>query len=171
MRSLIAFLLLAFLATPLWAAQTVPVRITSDKMTYSQKGDQVVFSGSVHVIRQDIEMWSDTLTVLLDKKPGEGNSTGSIVDQQGSIRKIIAQDNVRLKADRGRSGTCAKATYDARTEVLTLEGDPVLMEGANKIQGEVIKLFKKENRSEVLGGKQRVEAIFNTPADGQGLKQ
>ncbi len=170
MRSFVLFLLLVC-AAPLWAAQTVPVKITSDTMTYSQKGDQVVFSGSVHVIRQDIEMWSDTLTVLLEKKQGGGNSTQGLMDQQGSIRKIVAQGNVRLKADKGRSGTCQKATYDARDELLTLEGDPVLMEGANKIQGEVIKLYMRENRSEVLGGKQRVEAIFNTPAEGPGLKQ
>lgn len=169
MRSLVVILLLA-LAAPAWAQPAVPVKITSDTMTYTQKGDQVVFSGSVHVIRQDVEMWSDTLTVLLDKKQGGGNSTQTAMDQQSSIRIIISQGNVRLKADRGRSGTCAKATYETATEILTLEGDPVLMEGANKIQGEVIKLYMKENRSEVLGGKQRVEAIFNTPADAKELK-
>lgn len=167
-----SFLILLFLAcsAPLWAAQqTVPVKITSDTMTYTQKGDQVVFSGSVHATRQDLEMWSDTLTVLLDKKQGGQNATQGAMDQQGSIKKIIAQGNVRLKADKGRTGTCAKATYEAASETLTLEGDPVLMEGANKIQGEVIKLYIKENRSEVLGGKQRVEAIFNTPADNKGI--
>jgi lipopolysaccharide export system protein LptA len=169
MRSLVLILLLV-LAAPAWAQQTVPVKITSDTMTYTQKGDQVVFSGSVHVIRQDVEMWSDTLTVLLDKKQGGGNSTQTALDQQSSIKKIISQGNDRLKADKGRSGTCAKATYDTATEVLVLEGDPVLMEGANKIQGEVIKLYMKENRSEVLGGKQRVEAIFNTPADTKEIK-
>ncbi|GAB6113445.1 LptA/OstA family protein [Desulfomicrobium salsuginis] len=170
MRSLILILLLAW-AAPLWAAeQTVPVKITSDTMTYTQKGDQVLFSGSVHVIRQDVEMWSDTLTVFLDKKQGGGNSTQTAMDQQSSIKKIVSQGNVRLKADKGRSGTCAKATYETATEILTLEGDPVLMEGANKIQGEVIKLYMRENRSEVLGGKQRVEAIFNTPADTKELK-
>jgi lipopolysaccharide export system protein LptA len=170
MRSLVFLLLLAW-AAPVWAAPTVPVKITSDNMRYTQKGDQVVFSGSVHVIRENIEMWSDTLTVLLEKKQGGESAGATPADQQGSIRKIVAQGNVRLKSDRDRSGTCAKATYDAKSELLTLEGEPVLMEGANKIQGEVIKLYLKENRSEVLGGKQRVEAIFNTPADAPGLSQ
>ena len=170
MRSLVLLLLMAWTA-PVWAAQTVPVKITSDNMRYSQKGDQVVFSGTVHVIRENIEMWSDTLTVLLEKEQGKESAGATPMDQQGSIRKIIAQGNVRLKSDNNRSGSCAKATYDAKSELLTLEGDPVLMEGANKIQGEVIKLYLKENRSEVLGGKQRVEAIFNTPAGGPGLNQ
>lgn len=170
MRSILFFLLLA-LASPVWAAESVPVKITSDSMQYTQKGDQVVFSGAVHVIRQEIELWSDTLTVLLEKKEGAKNATQSAVDTQGSIKTIIAQGNVRIKADNGRSGNCGKATYDAAQELLTMEDKPVLMEGQNKIQGEIIKLYVKENRSEVIGGKGRVEAIFNTKGDMPGLKQ
>ncbi|MDY0226105.1 MAG: LptA/OstA family protein [Desulfomicrobium apsheronum] len=170
MRSLIILLFLAC-STPLWAAETVPVKITSDTMTYTQKGDQVIFTGSVYVIRQDIQLWSDTLTVLLEKKDGAKNATQGVPDEQGAIKKIIAKGNVRIKADKGRTGTCGKATYEADKDLLTMEDSPMLMEGANKIQGEVIKLYIKENRSEVLGGKGRVEAIFNTPASKQGLGQ
>ncbi len=170
MRSFMLFLFLAC-AAPLWAAQDVPVKITSDTMTYTQKGDQVVFKGSVYVIRQDIELWSDTLTVLLEKKEGSKNATQSVVDEQGSIKKIIAQGNVRIKADKGRTGTCGKATYEADKDLLIMEDNPMLMEGTNKIQGEVIRLYVKENRSEVLGGKGRVEAIFNTKGDVKGLQQ
>lgn len=170
MRSLMLFLILAW-ATPLWAAQEVPVKITSEVMTYSRDGDQVVFTGSVHVIRQDVQMWSDRLTVLLEKKDGTAPAAQAVADEQGSIKRIIAQGNVRIKADNGRSGTCGKATYEADKELLTMEDDPVLMEGANKIQGEVIRLFIRENRSEVIGGKGRVEAIFNTRGDAPGTGQ
>lgn len=45
--------------------------------------------------------------------------------------------NVRMKADKNRTGTCGKATYEAASEVLTLEDNPILMEGPNTIQGEV----------------------------------
>ena len=170
MRSLALIILLAFSSAAL-AAQAVPVKITSDNMQYTQKADQVVFSGSVHVIRQDIELWSDTLTVLLEKKEGSSNSTQGALDGQGAIKWIIAQGNVRIKADKGRSGTCGKATYEAAKDLLTLEDNPVLMEGRNKIQGEIIKLYVNENRSEVIGGKKRVEAIFITPAGKGGLGQ
>ena len=45
-----------------------------------------------------------------------------------------------------------------------MEGDPTLKDGPNIIKGEVIKLYLKDNRSEVLGGKdKRVEALFFTP--------
>lgn len=170
MRIFLLLLILAWTSLA-WAAPSVPVKISSNSMQYSQKADQVVFSGAVHVTRLDIELWSDTLTVILDKKQGSGNSTAAGFDEQGAINKIIAQGNVRIKADKGRSGNCGKATYDAKSEVLTMEDNPILMEGANKIQGEVIKLFIKENRSEVVGGKKRVEAIFITPPDKPGLAQ
>lgn len=170
MRIIIALLLL-FLAAPAWGEQTVPVTITANSMQYSQQNDQVVFSGAVHVTRQDVELWSDTLTVFLDKTEGKRNAADAAMANPGSIKKIVALGNVRIKADNGRSGTCGKATYDAKADLLTLEDNPVLMEGQNKIQGEVIKMYIRENRSEVIGGKQRVQAIFNTSGGMPGQKQ
>jgi lipopolysaccharide export system protein LptA len=167
----ILLLSLLLMAVPVWSEQNIPVTITSNSMQYAQQNDQVVFSGAVHVIRQDIELWSDTLTVFLEKNKTRDEAAASTMDDPGSIKKIVAQGNVRIKADKGRSGTCGKATYDARAELLTLEDNPVLMEGSNKIQGEVIKMYIRENRSEVIGGKQRVQAIFNTSGSLPGQKQ
>ena len=171
MRIFLLFLFVS-LSCPALAARSVPVRITSDSMRYSQKNDQVVFSGAVHVIREDIELWSDTLTVLLEKSASSPPvNKQPVMDQQSSIKRIVAQGNVRIKADRARSGTCGKATYEAKSDLLTLEGDPVLREGPNTIQGEVIRLYIEENRSEVIGGKKRVEAIFITPDSKPGGKR
>lgn len=167
----ILLLSLLLMAVPVWSEQNIPVTITSNSMQYAQQNDQVVFSGAVHVIRQDIELWSDTLTVFLEKNKTRDEAAASTMDDPGSIKKIVAQGNVRIKADKGRSGTCGKTTYDARAELLTLEDNPVLMEGSNKIQGEVIKMYIRENRSEVIGGKQRVQAIFNTSGSLPGQKQ
>ncbi|GAB1410805.1 LptA/OstA family protein [Desulfovibrionales bacterium] len=158
---LLRILLLLFWATPVWAQDAIPVKITADSMQYAQKNDEVVFSGNVHVLRQDMELWSETLTVLLEKQQAEAKK--SSIDQRGSIKKILAKGNVRMTAANNRSGSCGLATYDAHAETLVLEQDPVLREGPNTIQGDVIKLYIKENRSEVLGGKKRVEAIFVTP--------
>ncbi len=168
----ILFLLLALLwASPAGADKQVPVKITADTMNYTQKADEVVFSGNVHVIREDVNLWSETLTVQLEKQNSTAQSKGPLEERQGSIKRIIARGNVRMKADKNRSGTCGKATYEAASEVLTLEDNPVLMEGQNTIQGDIIKLYIKENRSEVLGGKKRVEAIFMTQDKQPGQSQ
>lgn len=166
------FVLLVWLWAGLaWAEENIPVKITSDTMRYTQKADEVVFTGNVHVIRQEVNLWSNTLTVLLEKQKEAEQSNDPLTRQSGNIKRIIAVGNVRMKAENNRSGTCGKATYEAATEVLTLEDNPVLMEGLNTIKGEVIKLYVRENRSEVVGGKKRVEAIFMTedkkPGQGQ----
>ncbi|NCD25438.1 MAG: hypothetical protein EOL86_07580 [Deltaproteobacteria bacterium] len=157
------FLILALLWTsPVWGENSVPVKITADTMRYTQKNDEVIFAGNVHVIREDINLWSETLTVFLEKQKNTDQAKDPLAAQQGSIKRITAIGNVRIKAEGNRSGTCGKATYEAASEVLILEDNPVLKEGPNTIQGEIIKLYIKENRSEVIGGKKRVEAIFMT---------
>ena len=123
------------------AADQVPVKITSDNMQYSQKSDEVIFTGNVYVLRLDTELWSNTLTVVLDKKNGGAKTPqDSMTDQQGSVKKIIAKGDVRIKSSKDRSGTCGRAEYDAPSDMLTMEDNPILMEGQNKIQGEVIKI-------------------------------
>lgn len=169
MRTLFLLFFLAC-ATPLWGAGTLPIKITSNTMEYSQNKDQVVFSGDVHVIRQDMQLWSTTLTVTLESKKGQKAQAGAL-GQKGAISRIVASGNVRIKGAKNRTGTCDRATYDAKADLLTLEGNPVLKDGDNTITGEVIKLYISQNRSEVIGGKKRVEAIFITPDNGAGLTQ
>ena len=167
MRNIIFFLIF-FYCFPAWAEDTIPIKITSDNMQYSQKTDQVVFTGKVHVIRHDVQLWTDSLTVFLEQHSNATSANQALGDQQNSIKKIIALGNVRIKAEPDRTGTCGKAIYDAKADLLTMEDDPVVMEGQNKIQGEVIKMYIQDNRSEVIGGKKRVEAIFQSPAQKSG---
>lgn len=167
---ILAFLMV-FWAGAALAADQIPVKITSDNMQYSQKNDEVMFTGNVYVIRQDVELWSNTLSVILEKKAGSSGPSGGLGEQQGSIKKIIAKGNVRIKSSKDRSGSCGRAEYEAGPDVLTMFEDPILMEGQNKIQGEVIKMYLKDNRSEVIGGKKRVEAFFITPDSKPGIMQ
>ena len=65
---------------------------------------------------------------------------------------------------KARKGQCGRAVYLLREGLFKMEGDPILKDGKNRIQGEVIKLYLKDNRSEVVGGPtRRVEALFFTP--------
>ena len=61
-------------------------------------------------------------------------------------------------------GRCATLTYMVQSGVLLMEGDPILEDGDNTITGQVIKFYMKDNRSEVVGGKdKRVQAVFSAP--------
>ena len=158
-----ACLLAMTLACPA-LAKDVPTKITSETMKYTGKADTVVFSGKVYVNRENLELWSRTLTVEL--APAEGKqkqAKDSGTPGQGSIKKITALGDVRILSQ-GKEGFCGKAIYFADEGMVRMEEDPRLTDGPNKITGEVIKLFMRENRSEVVGGSKRVEAIFFTPA-------
>ncbi len=143
--------------TSCWAKTTAlpkNIRITSDSLTYSQDKRSVAFTGNVHVARQDFELWAKRLIVFL--RPDQ-KVTGAATAR--AMEKIIAEGGVRLQSGE-RVATAEKVVYSAANETLRLTGSPFLREGKNELRGEVVVLRLKENTSEVLGGKKRVEAVF-----------
>jgi lipopolysaccharide export system protein LptA len=147
-----------------FAQEEVPMEITSDSMRYDQGQNVVVFEGDVHAEREDMDIRARSITVHLKEQAG-GAASGPAAT--GDIDKIVAEGNVRITQGE-RKGTSSVATYYTGRSLLVLEGDPVLTEGKNRIQGKVVRLYLKENRSEIEGGgDKRVEALFFTPKQMQ----
>ena len=167
-----ALFALFFAISPVLAAESsavrnVPTSINADSMEYSADNQRVVFIGHVYVKRPDFELWSETLTVFLDKsgkKTEESELGGAGGMQTGSIDHIVAEKNVRMKSGE-REGTCQKATYFAKADKFVMEGSPVLRntKDQSNIMGTVITHFLKANRSEV----QRPQATFFTRDDSK----
>ncbi|WP_432736003.1 LptA/OstA family protein [Maridesulfovibrio sp. FT414] len=134
----------------------VPIKITSTKMTFSENRNQITFSGNVKVVRLDVTLTSETLTAHL--RP-EGDS---LADTQDKIKEIVASGNVKVVMN-NRKGDCDKLTYIVADSIILMEGHARLQDGQNLVQGEVIKFYLKDNRSEVVGGNKPIEAIFYTP--------
>ncbi|MEW5773151.1 MAG: LptA/OstA family protein [Thermodesulfobacteriota bacterium] len=164
---LLALCLMAAAILPAQAAEPVadmsktPTKIESDSMRYDQAAGTVVFEGKVRVQRPDFALWSSSLTVHFAPQAG-AKAEGTPTDA-GRIEKIVARGAVRIERD-GKVGACETATYLVQEGLFSMEGDPVLKDGANTVTGKVVKLYFKDNRSEVLGGEgQRVQATFSTP--------
>lgn len=138
-------------------------KITSQKMKYHNNKNLVEFLGNVHVQRKDFELWSEKLTIYLTKETNsssEKQASGKQMQGAAQFNKIVAQDKVRLKMDEYNAQSL-KATYKKDEEVIILEGDVVLQEKKNRIKGDKVRFYLKENRSEVLSGPQKqVEALF-----------
>jgi len=154
------------------AGKEDPVRITSDKMVYSQTENAVVFQGNVHGVQADMAIWAAKVTAYFSDK-GKGKK-GAAKDGQekgpgdfgDKIERIVAEGDVRLVSGKNE-GACAQLTYYVADGLLRMEGNPILREGQNTVRGDVIKFYIRENRSEVLSGAQRrVEAIFFSPKGG-----
>lgn len=133
----------------------VPVKITSDRMTYDESGKVVSFVGNVVAEHGKLTLWADTLSAYLSSKSGKKYSADS-------VERIVAEGNVKAKKDT-TEGTCGKLTYFVERQLLKMEQDPLLQDGPNSLTGEVINFHVRENRSEVVGGTKRVKAIFMTP--------
>ncbi|GAB7022894.1 LptA/OstA family protein [Salidesulfovibrio brasiliensis] len=137
------------------APQGVPVKISSDRMTYDEKKQVVSFVGNVVALHEGLTLKADQVSAFFvagDKR----------FDVQG-IDRIVANGNVH--AEKGKtSGECGKLTYLVAKRLLIMEQDPVLRDGPNSITGEKIRFYARENRSEVVGGDgKRVEAEFFAP--------
>jgi lipopolysaccharide export system protein LptA len=172
-RHLLAvFCLLVAAAFPALAAEPqadlakTPTKIESDSMRYDQSVGAVVFEGKVQVDRPDFQLWANQLTVhFAPQAKGQGKAAAgaSLPAEAGKIEKIVAKGAVRIERE-GKVGTCDTATYLVQEGLFSMEGSPVLKDGANTVSGKVVKLYFKDNRSEVLGGEgQRVQATFSTP--------
>lgn len=172
-KYILALLAALLLSSPAWAAplpggdNDAPVDVTADNMEYSSDKNTVVFHGNVEAVRGDFKMWSDQLTLILKGKDGRSEkkeakkSTSRAADAAGDLDRVIAEHNVRFK-NGTQQGTAEKATFFAQTNILVLEGDPVLQDGENSIRGSVIRYFMNENRSVIEGSsKKRVHAIFS----------
>lgn len=171
MSKVVALALALALSLPALAvcAQEIPTKITADSLTYASKGASVVFTGNVRVKRPDIEILADKLTAYLEQA-GEGGGKNPLAEKGGEIKRIEAVGGVRI-LQQGRTATSDRAVFDMAAQVLTLTGDPVVSEGKNYIKGETIRLFLEDNRSEVVGGKQKVEAVFFTDDEGLAGKE
>lgn len=147
-----------------------PTRITSENMTYSGKDRQVIFEKDVHAVREDFELWSDKLIVHLSRSPGQEKSGGKgfLADENSEVERITALGSVRIKSGE-RRGNCTKLVYETQTEIITMTGDPVLVQEKNRISGKKIVINLSKDTSEVFSGEEkRVEALFySRPQEGE----
>ncbi|WP_272699703.1 LptA/OstA family protein [Desulfovibrio sp. Fe33] len=135
----------------------VPVKITSDRMTYDEAGKIISFVGNVVAIHGELTLWADKLSAYL-------LASGQRKFSADSIERIVAEGNVRAKKG-NTEGTCGRLTYMVGPQLLKMEQNPKLQDGPNSLTGEVINFHIKDDRSEVIGGEQRVKAIFMTPGN------
>lgn len=134
----------------------IPVKITSDRMVYDEKGKVVSFVGNVVAEHGGLTLWANKLSAFLASSSDKKFSADS-------IDRIVAEGDVRAKKGK-TEGTCGLLTYYVEKQLLKMEQNPKLQDGPNSLSGDVINFHVRENRSEVVGGKgQRVKAIFMTP--------
>lgn len=143
-----------------WAApavkKNIPTDIKADHLEYSADQQKVVFSGNVHVVREDFELFAAKVTVLLKKTKSKtaGDTEKSEASElaPGEVHEIIAEKNVIMKSKQ-KEARAQKARYLVPLDRITLEGGPPRPwlkdhEKDRTIEGNILHYYVQEERSE-----------------------
>ncbi len=111
-----------------------PLEIDAPRTTWDLKARSAVFEGGVTAKRGEFTLTCDTLTVLF---AGGG--------QTDAVDNAVAEGNVTISRDR-RTATGDRAELSGATGEVVLTGNPTLVEGSNRLTGEVVRLFLDDER-------------------------
>ena len=128
-------------------ANAKQIRIVSDKLEILRHDNISIFSGNVYAIENNLEIWSQKLTVLSNK-------------DQTKIKEINAQDDVRILKN-GLSVTGNNAKYHPSNNKLTVIGQVKVMQNENIILCDEI-VLDLTNSSSIMksNSTKRVEALI-----------
>jgi len=142
------------------AATDKPLRITAKKAPVKlvPGGGEVTFEGLVRVQQGDVTMTCDKLVVVFDDEKGgskdQAKKLAINLQTASSIRSITASGNVALMQSE-RKVLAGKAFYDKNKRTITLTDGPKLWQGPDKAIADTIIIYLDENRSELLGRKDK----------------
>lgn len=130
-----------------------PVQIRSDQLTVQQKERLAVFSGNVVAVQDDLTIRCEQLTVTYAAENDPKAKSGEIVRMLFSGSVFIGQKR--------REGHCDKAEFDRVAGRITCTGNPWVVEGENRIEGEQIEYLLDEDEVHVT----RPKAILIVPVE------
>lgn len=140
-----------------------PIEVAADTLEVIQSEQVAVFSGSVDAIQGDMRLQADLLRVHYAS--GSGSS--------GDITRLDAVGNVHVSSAR-ETARGDNAVYNVLAEEVTMNGNVVLTQGGNVIQGDSLTIDLASGHSRIQGGDSmitgeggdgRVRGVFSIPRD------
>ncbi len=135
-----------------------PLTIVGDRMEISQRDRTIVFEGHVSVQQEDLTITGKRMKVFAapaDK--GKAAPKEQSQEQQGDpsmmgrIDRIEMEGGIRI-VQHEKDATAEKGIYYHGENKIVLLGNPVVTQGADRIQGRQITLYLADGRSVVEGG-------------------
>lgn len=138
-------------------SQGQPIVIKSNSLEFDHQRKRVTFSGNVDARRDDWTILCQNMVVYYGEKGKEPAQKESM-----KIEKIVATGDVKITRQSGGLATAQEATYFWDEERVVLTGKPVVQQGDDFVEGTVVTLLLKENKSLVEGsGDTRVRAVIS----------
>jgi lipopolysaccharide export system protein LptA len=111
-----------------------PLEIDAPRTSWDFKARSAVFEGGVTAKRGEFTLTCDTLTV-----------TFAAGGKNDAVDLAIAEGNVTISRDQ-RTATGERAELHGETGEVVLTGNPTLVEGTNRLNGEVVRLYLDDER-------------------------
>jgi len=123
-----------------------PVEITARQLEVIQSDNKSVFSGDVVAKQGDMTLTANQLTVF--------SAAGEQIDRLEAVGQVrFVQGENTATADR--------AVYRQKEEILVLQGNATVAQGNNRVSGDEIVFYIRENRSLVKSSDQkRIKAVI-----------
>ncbi len=124
------------------------IKISSEKLNVDRDKNISVFTGNVYAEDEKIKLWSDKISMFYD-------------ETKKSVYEIVAVNNVKILTN-GVTAYGNFAKYQVDNEELLLEGNVVVIEKDNKIQGNQL-ILDLANSTSIMTAKinSRVTAEIN----------
>ena len=111
-----------------------PLEIDAPRTSWDLKARSAVFEGGVTAKRGEFTLTCDTLTV-----------TFAAGGKSDAVDLAVAEGNVTISRDQ-RTATGQRAELHGETGEVVLTGNPTLVEGSNRLTGDVVRLFLDDER-------------------------
>jgi lipopolysaccharide export system protein LptA len=125
----------------------LPVEITADQLELDQAAGTAVFTGGVKVGQGSLRLAADRLEVFYVE------TTGS---DTGQVDRMHATGNVTL-SNGAEAAEAKEAVYQVATGVIEMQGDVLLLQGANALSSETLRIDLNDGTGVLQG---RVQTIF-----------
>jgi lipopolysaccharide export system protein LptA len=155
--------------------------ITCNVLQYFEQETRSVATGNVHVFDMEnaVNIYGDSLIHIEKNKFTRvlkqprlmkiDTSSSGVIDtmvvvsremqsMQDTVERFIAIDSVRLVKG-GMSARCGRATYFAKSDVITLETNPIIWNDENQITGDSIRIRIEDKRIRSMWVKNHAMAI------------
>jgi len=138
MRCFVAVLVLGAIFIGICPAWAGSITVQADHMDVWHGKRQALFTGKVHLKRDDFELFCDKLKAFYAEGSG--------------IERAVATGHVRMRQG-DKHGRSDKAELDNKHQILTLTGHAVMEQTGGHLEGEIIIHHIQEKTTEVRQGK------------------
>lgn len=129
-----------------------PFDITADELEVQNKTCISIWKGNAEALRGQARLRANVLRAFMATKPGAAAPGATGTGNCGELIRIEAEGRVFYVTAKNQRVAGNAGVYDAATDLVTLTGDVVAVQGQNVLRGSKMVFNNKTGEGRVVGG-------------------